>query len=365
MRPRELLQAWDSADELLLVELSRADLIGKRIAIINDHFGALTLSLNSFDVTSYTDSFVSAKALACNRDLNQAVEDQGGSTTGRDLNANSLIHDLDQWSGVYDFVVIQLPKSNSFLEEILSSLTPHLRSSSKIICGGMIKYISKTSFELLEKYIGPTTTNLAQKKARLIFASFEKGPAALPEKVTLSVPPFDQPLVNASNLFSHGKLDIGTRFFLEHIPSGNFETILDLGCANGIIGMMAKRINPQAKLIFCDESYQAVQSARLNYEGAYSDEAQFVCTNCYENGISDSLDLVLCNPPFHQHNTVGDFIALQMFHDSFRTLKKGGVLRVIGNSHLGYALTLKRIFGNSTMVASNQKFVIFDAVKLF
>jgi 16S rRNA (guanine1207-N2)-methyltransferase len=34
---------------------------------------------------------------------------------------------------------------------------------------------------------------------------------------------------------------------------------------------------------------------------------------------------------------------------------------VIGNRHLGYHQTLKKIFGNSELVASNAKFVILRA----
>jgi 16S rRNA G1207 methylase RsmC len=40
------------------------------------------------------------------------------------------------------------------------------------------------------------------------------------------------------------------------------------------------------------------------------------------------------------------------------------VIRVIGNSHLGYQFKLKKIFGNSKIIASNKKFMIIDAMKM-
>jgi 16S rRNA G1207 methylase RsmC len=52
-----------------------------------------------------------------------------------------------------------------------------------------------------------------------------------------------------------------------------------------------------------------------------------------------------------------------MFVDARRALKTGGVLRVIGNSHLGYHLKLKRIFGKSKIIVSNERFMIVEAVK--
>ena len=60
---------------------------------------------------------------------------------------------------------------------------------------------------------------------------------------------------------------------------------------------------------------------------------------------------------------MGDFIARQMFVDAHRALKPGGLLRIIGNSHLEYPFMLKKIFGNSRVVATNNKFKITDAIK--
>ena len=46
-----------------------------------------------------------------------------------------------------------------------------------------------------------------------------------------------------------------------------------------------------------------------------------------------------------------------------RALRPGGELWVIGNRHLGYHVTLRRIFGNSRLVASDAKFVVLKAVR--
>jgi len=228
----------------------------------------------------------------------------------------------------------------------------------------MQKHLSPSWFDLINRYIGTTQTSLAQKKARLIFATFEKLPVLSPYPLEVDLELFEQKFINHSNIFSREKLDIGTRFFLEHIPQGPYSKILDLGCANGVVGIHAKQLNPQAHIIFSDESAMAIKSAEANYKRYFEDGAEFVWTNCFEKQSPDSLDLVLCNPPFHQNQTIGDFIAVQMFQDAFKCLKPGAKLRVIGNSHLAYQLRLKRIFGNSEIVATNKKFMIVDAIRL-
>ena len=164
-------------------------------------------------------------------------------------------------------------------------------------------------------------------------------------------------------MFSREKLDIGTRFLLEHIPKGNYKKILDLGCGNGIIGISAKMKNIESDILFSDDSKMAIESAKINYFNYFQNSANYIWTNCFENQEKNSLDLVLCNPPFHQQNTVGDFIALQMFKDAYDSLKTGGMIRVIGNSHLGYSKELHKIFRNSVIIASNHKFMIIDAYK--
>ena len=55
------LRAWDAADELLLEELAQNEnrnLSDKKILIINDSFGALSLSLIDYNIESYTDSYI-------------------------------------------------------------------------------------------------------------------------------------------------------------------------------------------------------------------------------------------------------------------------------------------------------------------
>jgi 23S rRNA (guanine1835-N2)-methyltransferase len=347
LRKHETLQAWDSADELLLAHMNSLELAGKRILILNDHFGALSLGLEGKDCTVYTDSFVSAMAIKLNSQ-----------------DRLKPINSLAAFEGVYDYVLIQIPKNMSFFEDQLASLTKHLASHSQLICASMVKHLSPSSFELLHQYIGATTTSLAQKKARLVFARFEKSVTPSPYPLSVKFEQFKTPFLHHSNLFSREKLDIGTRFFLEHIPRGSFQTILDLGCANGIIGIRARELNPQASLVFSDDSAMAIESARSNYHSIHGGEAQFHWTNCFEGQPAQTLDLVLCNPPFHQGTTIGDFIAWQMFEDAHHALKPGGWLRVIGNSHLGYQLKLKKIFGQSKIVATNAKFIICEAQKV-
>jgi 16S rRNA G1207 methylase RsmC len=123
---------------------------------------------------------------------------------------------------------------------------------------------------------------------------------------------------------------------------------------------------PDAEIHFYDESFMAIKSAEENIKTNFPDLAEkctFNINDCLSSVEGGSVDLILCNPPFHQQTATTDHIAWQMFKDSHRVLKKGGELRIIGNRQLAYHIKLQRIFGNEKLIASNDKFVTTAAIK--
>ncbi|MFZ7435216.1 methyltransferase, partial [Klebsiella pneumoniae] len=172
---------------------------------------------------------------------------------------------------------------------------------------------------------------------------------------------------NHANVFARSGLDIGARFFLQHLPSDLEGEIADLGCGNGVIGLQALAQNPNARVMFTDESHMAVASSRLNVERNLPDDiarCEFMVNNSLSGIEPDRFTAILCNPPFHQQHAITDHIAWQMFNDARRSLKYGGELYVVGNRHLDYFRKLKRAFGNCTTIATNNKFVILKATKV-
>lgn len=137
-----------------------------------------------------------------------------------------------------------------------------------------------------------------------------------------------------------------------------------MACGNGVVGLIALEKNPTAEILFLDESFMAVESARENIKKNVekNEKIHFDVKDCLSKVMHNSADLILNNPPFHQNNAVGDEIAWQMFKQSKDVLKADGELWVIGNRHLGYHTKLKKIFRNCEVIATNKKFVILKAI---
>lgn len=351
------LQAFDAADEYLLKHLSSCPLPDSaRTLILNDSFGAMAASLCShMHVHTSGDSFLAHQALRNNLERNQLTEH----------NIEIIPSDLP-FNGPYDCVLICIPKTLALLEEQLIRLQSHITTNTVIVAAAMVKHLPRSAGDLLERYVGPVQASLAEKKARLLFvtpANKAQAVSPYPSEYQLEKPKLT--LSNHAGVFCREALDIGTRFFLQHLPTSLGEAqVADLGCGNGILGIVCALNNPQTQLHMVDESYMAVQSAQENWKNALGQRPVSIYAG---DGLAaeqpETLDTVLCNPPFHQQQVVGDFLAKRMFQQSHRALKKGGELWIVGNRHLGYHISLKRLFRNVEQVAANAKFVILKATK--
>jgi len=357
-RKNEKLRAWDAADEYLLqhlfenISLSTND----KVFILNDSFGALAISLHAFEPVSISDSYLSQQATRLNLATNQLSEE-----------CVQLRSSLDWRIDSADVVLIKVPKTLALLEDQLIRLQPLLTTDTKVIAFGMVKAMSASVWKLMERYIGQTQPSLAKKKARLIFVTVngQQKQQKNPYPTYYQLENTDYRICNHANVFSRDSLDIGTRFLLQHLPkTTGINTIVDLGCGNGVLGLMLASDSTSAHLYFVDESYMAIASAKETFNSAFAErKATFCVADGLINFDREAADLIVCNPPFHQQNTVGNQIALTMFKESFRVLRNGGELWIIGNRHLGYHIELKKLFTHCNVVATNEKFIIWRAVK--
>ena len=367
------LQAWDSADELLISHVD--DLVSEQslsgnMLIFNDDFGALGCWFTQHNPIWISDSFIALKSLGENlkaNQLNPVIDDNDKiSAPVRSLTSvESLTLDTHL---APDIILIKVPRTLALLEQQLIDIRKVATPDTQIIAAGKVKSITKSVLALFENILGPTTTSLAKKKSRLIFC--QVSPALRPKtndypsRWTCTLPTGKTvQLNNHANVFS-------ARVLLPHMTVSSNDVVVDLGCGNGVLGLQALAMAPDCRVFFVDESYMAVESARLNVLENFPDEidqCEFVASNCLETLLQQparpTFSKVLCNPPFHQQNTITDHIAWQMFHDAYELLEKGGHLIVVANRHLDYYHTLKRLFGGVTTLASQNKFVIFSAAK--
>ena len=359
LRPKEQLRAWDAADEYLLGAVAGTagregdplDLRGRTL-LLNDAFGALSVPLADQRPTMVSDS---ANAIAA------ALQNLANNRPDYKLETRASTDDLPF---PVDVVLLKVPKSLTLLEHQLRQVREVAHLETVVIASGMARHIHTSTLELFGQILGPTSTSLAKKKARLIFPTLDldldPGPPVWPQTFNLD----DGMTVHCEpGVFSGGKLDSGTRLLLQNMPKIPAEAaILDLGCGSGILGTAAAAAD--SHVTFADISYLALRSAEATYRERYpTGDFRSVACDGADDVAEASIDVVLNNPPFHDDQAVAEATAWKMFNDAHRVLKPGGELWVVGNRHLGYHAKLSKLFGNRDTVASSSKFVVLRARK--
>ncbi|WP_280885438.1 methyltransferase [Streptomyces sp. LBL] len=360
--PRDRLRAWDASDTYLLRHLADEGVpLSGTVVVVGDRWGALVTALAAHRPTQITDSFLTREATSANLARN-----------GVEAGSVALLTTRDAPPARIDVLLVRVPKSLALLEDQLLRLAPAVHERTVVVGTGMVKEIHTSTLQLFERILGPTRTSLAEQKARLVFCtpepSRERGDNPWPYRYALpdGIGPLSgRTVVNHAGVFCADRLDIGTRFFLQHLPATTGgRRVVDLGCGNGVVGTAVSLADPGAEVLFVDESFQAVASAEATYQAnGVPGHAEFRVGDGVAGVPAGSVDLVLNNPPFHSHQATTDTTAWRMFTGAQRILRPGGELWVIGNRHLGYHLKLRRLFGNSQLVASDPKFVVLKAVK--
>jgi 16S rRNA (guanine1207-N2)-methyltransferase len=161
--------------------------------------------------------------------------------------------------------------------------------------------------------------------------------------------------------FAGTKIDMGTRFllgFLDHMhPAAN--TAADLGCGTGVIASALARERPGLRVLATDQSAAAVSSAAATAAAnGLTAGVQVLRDDAMSTQPDASVDLMLCNPPFHIGTSVHAGAALKLFDAAGRVLAPGGELWTVFNSHLAYDRALNNAVGPTRVMGRNAKFTV-------
>ena len=355
-RRGERLRAWDGADLYLLDLWLEQALGGDPHApasgaplVLNDSCGALALALHAAAPVSSGDDALARAAWWAN-----------AADNGLPVQEEAWRWPQAPWPQAPSRVLVRVPKEMALLEQQLGRLGA-LPPGTPVHLAWMDKHMPGNLLARVRHYLGEVELLRGRYKAHGLTGRVPGSVPDAPYPTSVKVPEQGWELVVHAGVFAQQQLDIGARLFMDTVPQGAPGPIADLGCGNGVIGMVAAQRNPGVPVTFCDVSWLALQSARENMARWLPQApAQFHLGNGLE-GLDTRFALILLNPPFHRGHAVDDSVARMLFAQAAKRLLPGGVLQVTGNRHLRYDVLLKRHFTTVTQVGGDRKFVVLAA----
>jgi 16S rRNA (guanine1207-N2)-methyltransferase len=141
------------------------------------------------------------------------------------------------------------------------------------------------------------------------------------------------------------------------------DSVLDLGCGNGIVGLMAARMAARGNAVLLDSDAEAIRSATRSVEANALTNCTVLPSDAGSAVKTSSFDVVVTNPPFHVGRRAEFDIASQFIRDAWEVLKPGGRLYLVANQRLPYENTIRDCFGGFRVEREDHGYKVLSSVK--
>ena len=161
-----------------------------------------------------------------------------------------------------------------------------------------------------------------------------------------------------AGVFSKKMIDFGSQLLLKCLEVNQGETVLDVGCGYGPLGLsLAKAYGVQATMV--DINNRALDLARQNAE-RNKVEATVFQSNIYEQ-VEGHFDHVISNPPIR----AGKQVVHEIIEKSKDFLETGGHLTIVIQKKQGAPSAkskMEEVFGNCEIVKKDKGYYILRSV---
>jgi len=162
-------------------------------------------------------------------------------------------------------------------------------------------------------------------------------------------------------VFAKNDLDQGSKLLIETMEIKPGDTILDLGCGYGPIGIVAADLATQGRAVLIDANIRAVRLAEENIKINLITNARTFLSDGLEAVKDQQFTVVLSNPPA----SAGLEIFAEFGQGAFDCLRPGGKLYFVTQGRLKEAVkrVFEKVFGNFEIAARDNKYLVSLAIK--
>ena len=206
--------------------------------------------------------------------------------------------------GPFEAATLRLPKAKDELDMAIHAAASVLDVGARLWVYGANDEGAGSAGRVIEPLMGPTRTVGSGGRCRVLEAVrpvHAPSPRRTLEEwrlfTSLEFPDGPREWVSYPGIFSHGRLDAGTRALLEvmrRFPVAG-RRVLDFACGSGVIGAFLSALEPTARVDFLDVDAVALAAARENVPGA-----RLIPSDGFDALEHERYDLIVSNPPFHE-----------------------------------------------------------------
>ena len=273
--------------------------------------------------------------------------------------------DFSPWpSGAVDRLYYRVSKEKAVVHHVINQAFRCLRPGGELYLFGAKQEGTKTYFDKARKLFGHGELGKLGKggfAARLVRSteSVEVEGAWLDDRDYPRFRPIDEGFISKPGLFGWDKLDKGSAFLAEHftalwpqLPSDK-PSVLDLGCGYGYLSVKAFE-QGVSSITATDNNAAAVEACRQNFD-RLGIPGSVVADDCAA-GLARRVELLLCNPPFHQGFGVEGELTDRFLASAARLLADNGVAAFVVNRFIPLERKAQSLFGQIECFADNGSF---------
>lgn len=256
-----------------------------------------------------------------------------------------------------DLVWLRLPRALGALAEYAELIAAHAANDVLVVAGGREKDLNRSMNTTLAKHFTDIRASLGRQKSRALLAQSPiPGPISWPRHRLIEIAGRPIDLWWHGATFAAGRIDAGTRLLVEHLGRlASAERYLDLGCGSGLLATLIASQHPDAEVSAIDVSWAATDVTRRTSAGTGVQTHWAADLAVFDQA---SLDVIVCNPPFHQGAAKESSPTLAMFTEAARTLSAGGEFWCVFNSHLPWRARLAQLIGPTKVIAQNRQYTV-------
>ena len=292
-----------------------------------------------------------------------------------------------------ELVLLRLPKSLGMLEDYAQRVAAFAAPGVRLLAGGREKHLTRGMNEVLASSFGDVRASLGRQKSRVLHAAAPTpGDLAWPHTTTLD----DLTLVSHAGVFAADKLDGGTRLMLDALttspaassslpapsssfpaPSSSFPRRRESPPAGttGDPRLRGDDRGGRAVDLGCGTGALATWLARQGYHTLAVDVSRAACASTRDTAAANdvrvetqradtlvqppaSVDLVVCNPPFHRGTTKDSTPGFDLIRSAIPALAPDAEFWTVFNSHLPYLPFLRAEVGPTKVIARDRHYTV-------